>query len=190
MRVKLFLAIGFVVTVVISILIGQVVFLLERSFPSDYLIDAQMPSADDLIAGTDKPGGLMFSLTLGLFVLVGFALRGLGRPRLFSRFVIVTAGAFLAASTFAIYMGFLARMVALYYVSFPQAPSIGLIGTFLILQAIGVAASGLAAILLLLDLLSMGGEGANSSPPVAAAPPPADARSPRKPRKATPGRAG
>jgi hypothetical protein len=153
-RVKVFLAVGFVVTVLASILIGQLVFVVERTFPSEYAADLRLPSAEQFINGTDKPGGLLLSLTLGLFVLVGFAVRSLPRPRLFSPFVLGTGGGFLAVSIFSLYMGFMARMVALYYASFPEPSSIGIVGTFLLLQATGVAGSGLAAILLLLDLLS------------------------------------
>jgi hypothetical protein len=154
MRMRWFVALGFVVAVGLSILVGQLVFILERTFPTQYATPMQLPSAADLMNGVDKTGGMMFSLTLGLFVLAGFALRGMGQQARASRYVIVTAAGFLFASILSIYMGFLARSVALYYASFAQPGSVGLAGTFLILQALGVAGSGLAAILLLLESLA------------------------------------
>lgn len=49
-------------------------------------------------------------------------------------------------------MGFMARNVALYFASFPAELSISTSGTFIVLQAVGVAVSGLFAVLLLADL--------------------------------------
>lgn len=151
MKHRLLISAGFVVTVVGVILIGQLVFALQRMAPTVYSMPMTLPAASDLMNGVDKSVGMMFSLTLGLFVLAGFVLRGMEHPRRISPFSIVTSACFLAVSVFSIYMGFMARNVALYYASFPSELSISTSGTFIVLQAIGVAGAALCAILLLAD---------------------------------------
>lgn len=152
MKYRLLIGAGFIATVVVVVLIGQMVFILKRMFPTVYSTPITLPSPSDLMNGVDKSVGMLFSLTLGLFVLAGFVLRSLEPPQRASRSTIVMSAGFLAASVFAIYMGFMARNVALYFASFPSELSISTSGTFIVLQAIGVAVSGLFAVLLLADL--------------------------------------
>jgi hypothetical protein len=151
MRQRLLISAGFVAIIVGVILIGQLVFVLQRVAPTAYSMPPTLPAASDLMNGVDKSVGMMFSLTLGLFVLAGFVLRGMEHPRRVSRFSIATSACFLAASVFSLYMGFMARNVALYYASFPSELSIRTSGTFIVLQAIGVAVAALCAILLFSD---------------------------------------
>lgn len=151
MRQRLLISAGFVATVLGVVLIGQLVFVLQREAPTAYSMPMTLPAASDLMDGIDKSVGMMFSLTLGLFVLAGFVLRGMEHPRRASRFSIVTSAFFLMASVFSVYMGFMARNVALYYASFPSELSIRTSGTFVVLQAIGVAVSALCAVLLFSD---------------------------------------
>jgi len=152
MKYRLLISAGFIATVVIVVLIGQMVFALQRMVPTVYSMPMTLPSPSDLMNGVDKSVGMMFSLTLGLFVLAGFVLRSLEPPRRAARATILMSAGFLATSVFAIYMGFMARNVALYFASFPSELSISTSGTFIVLQAIGVAVSGLFAVLLLADL--------------------------------------
>ena len=152
MRYRLVIATGFVATVVVVMLIGQLVFTLQRIAPTEYAMPITLPSASDLMNGVDKSVGMMFSLSLGLFVLSGFVLRSMEPPRRMALYSIALAAGFLATSIFSIYMGFMARNVALYYASFPSEFSISTSGTFIVLQALGVAGSALSSVLLLADL--------------------------------------
>jgi hypothetical protein len=149
MKHRFLIAAGFLATVIAVLLVGQLVFVVQRASPTVYSTPVTLPTASDLMNGVDKSVGMMFSLTLGLFVLAGFVLRGMERPQRVALFSIVVSAGFLAASVFSIYMGFMARNVALYYASFPSELSISASGTFIVLQALGVAASALCSILLL-----------------------------------------
>lgn len=152
MRMRLLVGLGFVVAVALVALAGQLVFVIQRQFPTSYDLPIQLPSPADLIDGVDKSVGMMFSLTLGLFVAAGYALREMGPAGRKSLFVMAVASAFLVGSIAAIYMGFMARNVALYYASFRGENSISLSGTFILLQALSVAVAGLSATLLLAEV--------------------------------------
>jgi hypothetical protein len=67
------------------------------------------------------------------------------------RAVIVSRILFLFGSVLSIYMGVLAKSVALYYASFKTDAAISLTGTFISLQMLGVAVAALAAILILAE---------------------------------------
>jgi hypothetical protein len=151
MKHRMLIVAGFVVTVVAVMLVGQLVFVVERAAPTVYSTPITLPAAADLMNGVDKSVGMMFSLTLGLFVLAGFVLRGMERQQRMAVFSIAVSAGFLATSIFSIYMGFMARNVALYYASFPSELSISASGTFIVLQALGVAGSALCSFLLLGD---------------------------------------
>jgi hypothetical protein len=151
MKHRALIAVGYVVTVIAVILVGHLVFVLQRAAPTVYSIPITLPTAADLMNGVDKSVGMMFSLTLGLFVLAGFVLRGMERPQRMALFSLAVSAGFLATSVFSIYMGFMARNVALYYASFPSELSISASGTFIVLQALGVAGSALCSFLLLGD---------------------------------------
>jgi hypothetical protein len=164
MKTRLLVAGGFVALATLVVLAGYAVFELRVAFPADYRIAFQMPEPNDLANGVDKSVGMLFSLTLGLFVLAGFVLRGLDPERRRSRFVVAAGVGFLFGSMFAIYMGFTARNVALYFASFRTEAAISLAGTFIGLQLLGVTLSALAAILLLVDYLMPLHEAAAKAP--------------------------
>jgi hypothetical protein len=143
------IAAGFVAGSLGALIIGQLIFLAEETWPTTYQTKPTLPDSSEFVNGVDKPVGMVFSLSIGLFVLVGFVLREMTPIERAGRFVILACGAFLFASMCSIYMGFLARTVALYYVSFPVEKSIILGGRFATLQLVFAAFSGLFAILLL-----------------------------------------
>lgn len=89
MKYRLLIAAGFPATVVVVVLIGQMVFILQRMSPTVYSTPMTLPAPSDLMNGVDKSVGMLFSLTLGLFVLAGFVLRSLEPPRRASRSTIV-----------------------------------------------------------------------------------------------------
>jgi hypothetical protein len=81
MRVRLLIGLGFAVALALVALAGQLVFTIQRTTPTSYDLPFQLPEPADLIEGVDKSVGMMFSLTLGLFVAAGYALREVGaRP--------------------------------------------------------------------------------------------------------------
>jgi hypothetical protein len=153
MQTRVIVAAGFITLAIAVMLAGFFVFEAQRLWPTAYAQPFSMPDPGDLMDGVDKPVGMLFSLTLGLFVLAGFVLRGLEPRQRASRFVIFTCAGFLLGSMLSIYMGFMARNVALYFTSFQTASAISLAGTFIALQLLGVALSALSAILLLADYL-------------------------------------
>lgn len=151
MRVRLLIGLGFVATLALVAFAGQSVFVIQRAVPTSYDLPLQLPEPGDLIDGVDKSVGMMFSLTLGLFVAAGYALREIGAARRRSGFTLAVAAGFLLGSIASIYMGFMARNVALYFASFRNEASVSLSGTFIVLQGLGVAVAGLCATLLLAE---------------------------------------
>jgi hypothetical protein len=145
------IATGFVALVAIVVLIGYLVFAWQRTSPTSYDRDPVLPEAAALIDGVDRPVAMIFSLNLGLFVLAGFALKEMPSAQRAARSVLVTCVVFLFGSMLSIYMGVLAKSVALYYASFKAESAVSLTGTFISLQMLGVAVAALAAILLLAE---------------------------------------
>lgn len=151
MRNRIQIVAGFVLLVAVVVLLGYLVFETQRIWPTRYANEFSRPDASVLIDGVDKPVAMIFSLNLGLFVLAGFALKEMPPARRTATSSIVTCILFLFGSMFSIYMGFLAKTVALYYVSFKSESAVSLTGTFIVLQILGVAVPTLAAVLLLAD---------------------------------------
>jgi hypothetical protein len=149
---KSLIAAGFVLLAILVVIAGYLVFERQRIAPTTYATEFTAPEPSALIDGVDKPVGMIFSLTLGLFVLAGFALREMPSAQRTSRSTILTCVLFLFGAMFSIYMGFLARTVALYYVSFKLESAVSLTGTFVGLQLLGTTVSALAAVLLLADV--------------------------------------
>lgn len=152
MRLRTLIAAGLGL-VGLVVLIGWLVFEIQRIAPTAYDQPFALPDPSELQDGIDKPVAMVFSLSLGLFVMAGFVLRGLAPQQRRTPFILGTCALFLFGSMLAIYMGFLARGVALYYASFRSEASISLAGTFISLQLLGAAIAALAAILLLADFL-------------------------------------
>jgi hypothetical protein len=150
----LYIAAGFILMAALVVLTGFLVFETQRLWPMQYREPFEMPDPARLIEGVDKPVGMLFSLTLGLFVLVGFVLRGLDPARRRRTFIVIACAGFLLGSMLSIYMAFLARNVALYFTAFRTEGAISLAGTFISLQLLGVTISALAAVLLLADYLN------------------------------------
>jgi hypothetical protein len=148
---KFSIAVGFLILAIVVVLAGYLVFERQRIAPTTYNTEFTAPEPSALIDGVDRPVGMIFSLTLGLFVLAGFALREMPPAQRMVRSTILTCVLFLFGAMFSIYMGFLARTVALYYVSFKSESAVSLTGTFVGLQLLGTAVSALAAVLLLSD---------------------------------------
>jgi hypothetical protein len=151
MRVRLLIGLGFAVALALVALAGQLVFTIQRTTPTSYDLPFQLPEPADLIEGVDKSVGMMFSLTLGLFVAAGYALREVGAASRKSLFTLMAAAVFLFGSIASIYMGFMARNVALYYASFRHESAVSLSGTFIVLQGLSVAVAGLCTTLLLAE---------------------------------------
>lgn len=155
---KILVAAGFIAMVGVVMLLGYLVFELQRVSPTTYASEFELPDPRALIDGVDKPVSMLFSLTLGLFVLAGFALKEMPGAKRLTAATIVLCALFVFGSMLSIYMGFMAKSVALYYASFKSPSSISLTGTFTALQLLGVGISALAAILLLADAYLSGGE--------------------------------
>jgi len=160
---RIYIAIGFVGLVVLVVSLGYLVFYIQESAPTTYSTEFTLPDAAVLIAGVDGPVTMIFSLTLGLFVLAGFAIRDMSPAQRQSGFSVFACGLFLFGSMVSIYMGVSAKTVALYYASFKTQSAVSLTGTFTILQLVGVAIAGLAAILLLAERFGTRGGGTKAS---------------------------
>lgn len=159
---RIYIAIGFVGLVALVVLLGYLVFYAQQIAPTIYSTEFTLPDAAVLIAGVDGPVTMIFSLTLGLFVLAGFALKDLTPAQRLSGFSVFACGLFLFGSMVSIYMGVSAKTVALYYASFKTQSAISLTGTFTIVQLVGVAISGLAAVLLLAERFGTSGKGSKA----------------------------
>lgn len=150
---RVVLAGGFVALIVLVVVLGFLVFEAQKAAPTIYEATLVPPDPGTLLDATDKPVGMIFSLTLGLFVLAGYSLREMPPEMRRAPFTLAVCVLFVAGAVFSIYMGFLARSVALYYVSFRQSASVSLIGSFIGWQGLGTAAAALAALLLLSESL-------------------------------------
>jgi hypothetical protein len=132
-------------------ILGLVVFRTESLWPGAYGGEPVLPEAGPFQDGIDKAVSMAFSLTLALFVMVGFALREMTQATRLRRFTIVWCAVFLLSAVISFYMAFLARSVAFYYPAFPAASSLTLASRFMALQMLGVAVAGLAAVLLIAE---------------------------------------
>lgn len=150
-KTRLWVGGAFFACVALVIVAGELVFHAQETWPTTYDTKPVLPDPSAFMNGVDKPVAMVFSLSLGLFVLVGFVLKEMRRGERARLYVVAVCALFLLSSIFSIYMGFLAREVALYYLSFPLEKSITLAGRFVSYQLIGSAVSGLFAILLLGD---------------------------------------
>lgn len=154
--------------IVVAVLIGILFFVLNTISADivqpEHVVKELVPEAVAQLApqasavsdAVDKAVSMLFSISLGLFVLLGFALKEMPTERRRSPSVLGWAVVFALSSVVAIYLAYLARLQSVHMVSRSIVGVRDSVETVISLQALSVAVSAVAALIVLMELLLSG----------------------------------
>lgn len=115
-----------------------------------------VPQASAVGDVVDRAVSMLFSISLGLFVLLGFAFKEMSAERRRSPSVLGWSVVFVASTIVAIYLAYLARLQSVHMVSRSIVGIRDSVETVIALQAVSVAVSAVAALVVVVELLLSG----------------------------------
>lgn len=123
------------------------------SLPSAAAVEARLSHIGAAAEAVDKAVSMMFSISLGLFVLLGFALKEMAPSERRRWRVLTLLVIFVLSSLAALFMAYLARVHVVHLTSSGVKPVEGILTGVIGWQALGVAISAAAVLLICAELV-------------------------------------